>query len=115
MAASTAGQITLVNSQGNTRTETFTMTPSAAEYVTFSSTGTTTLKTAAGGESIIGFNVNNDGVTTCTQAKIYIDGQDIRNRMLMALYAVDNAPVPTALPSAIRIGGLKEISIQMLA
>ena len=114
MAASTAGQIVLRNSQGNTRTETFTMTPTADQYVTFSSTGTTTLKTANGGESIVGFNVNNDGVTTVTQAKFYVDGQDIRNRMLLALYAVDNAPVPTGI-SPIVIGGLKEVSIQVLA
>jgi len=112
MAASTAGQVVLQGGKGGTRIEQFTMTPADPEYVTFASTGTTTLKTQPGGERIVGINFNNDGVTTVTKAKFYVDGQDIRAQVLMALYATDNAPVPTSM-SPILIGGNKELSIQV--
>lgn len=115
MAASTAGQITLVNAQGNARTEPFTMTPTANQYVTFTSTGDSKIKTLAGGEALIAIVVNNDGVTTVTKAKITIDGQDIRNTILLAPYAIDNAPIPNTLPAPIKFLGGKEIAIQVLA
>lgn len=113
MAASTAGQLVLAGGKGGTRIEQFTMTPADPEWVTFASTGTSTLKTQGGGETIIGINFNNDGVTTVTKAKLYVDGQDIRAQFLMALYATDNAPVPTTLPNGIAISGNKEISIEV--
>lgn len=113
MAASTAGQLVLAGGKGGTRIEVFTMTPADPEYVTFASTGTTTLKTQKGGESIIGINVNNDGVTTVDRIKIYVDGQDIRTQLLLALYATDNAPVPTTLPNPIHISSNKEISLEV--
>ncbi len=115
MAATTKGQITLVNAQGNSRVETFTMTPTDGEYVTFSSTGTTTLKIQPGGESIVGINFNNDGATTVNTAYLFADGQDIRCKFMMALYAIDNAPVPIQLPGAISIRGGRELSISVNA
>ena len=46
MAASTAGMVVLRNRKtGNTRAETFTMTPTANQYVTWSNTGQTHILT----------------------------------------------------------------------
>ena len=115
MAASTAGMIVLKNlTTGNTRAETFTMTPSANQYVTFSSNGQTHMLTAPEGEAIVDLQVNNDGVTTVTQGKFLVDGQDIRNRYLLALFATDNA-MPTRIVSPIAIGGNKQLQFQVLA
>lgn len=115
MAASTAGMLVLRNNQtGNTRAEAFTMTPAANQYVTFASSGTTFMLTSPEGESIVDLQVNNDGVTTVTQAKFLVDGSDIRNRYLLALFASDNA-MPTRIVSPIIIGGNKQLQLQMLA
>lgn len=115
MAASTAGMLVLRNNgTGNTRAEVFTMTPSANQYVTFASTGTTFMLTSPEGESIVDLQLNNDGVTTVTQGKFLVDGSDIRNRYLLALFASDNA-MPTRIVSPIIIGGNKQLQFQVLA
>ena len=115
MAASTAGMIVLRNMKtGNTRAETFTMTPTANQYVTWSNTGNTFMLTAPEGEQIVDFQVNNDGVTTVTQAKFLVDGTDIRNRYLLVLFAADST-MPTRVVSPINIGGNKQLQIQVLA
>lgn len=115
MAASTAGMIVLRNlGTGNARAESFTMTPSANQYVTFSSTGTTQLLTSPEGEEIVDLQVNNDGLTTVTQCLFKVNGADIQNRYLLALFAVDNA-MPTRLVTPIRIGGNKQLQLQVLA
>lgn len=115
MAASTAGMIVLRNlASGNTRAETFTMTPSANQYVTWTSNGKTDILTSPAGEEIVDLQVNNDGLTTVTQGKFIIDGQDIRNRYLLALFAVDNA-MPTRIVSPIKISGNKQLQFQVLA
>ena len=115
MAASTAGMIVLRNrGTGNCRSEPFTMTPAAAEYATFSSTGTTQMLTAPEGEEVVDLQFNNDGVTTVTQCLFKSDGADIRNRYLMALFAIDNA-MPTRLVTPIIFDGNKQLQIQFLA
>lgn len=115
MAASTAGMIVLRNRKtGNARSETFTMTPTAGELVTFSSNGQSFVLTAPEGEDIVDIQFNNDGVTTVTQFKFLSDGQDIRNRYLMALFAADNA-MPTRVVNGISFGGNKQLQMQVLA
>ena len=115
MAASTAGMVVLQNlATGNTRMETFTCTPAANEYVTWGSTGQTHVLTSPAGEQIVDIQFNNDGITTTTQAKILIDGTDIRNRFLTALFAADSK-MPTRIVSPIKIGGNKQLQMQMLA
>ena len=115
MAASTAGMVVLQNLKtGNTRAETFTMTPTANQYGTFSSTGQTHILTAPEGEQIVDIQFNNDGVTTVTQALFKVDGSDIRNRYLMVLFAADST-MPTRVVSPIKIGGNKQLQIQFLA
>ena len=115
MAASTAGMIVLKHLRtGNTRAEAFTMTPTANRYVTFSSNGQTHVLTAPEAEAIVDFQVNNDGVTTVTQAKFLVDGSDIRNRYLLVLFAADST-MPTRIVSPINIGGSKQLQIQVLA
>ena len=115
MAASTAGVIVLRNQgTGNCRTEPFTMTPSDKQYATFTSGGTTFITTAPQGEEIVDVQFNNDGVTTVTQAKLYVDGADIRNTLLMVLLAADST-MPTRLVTPIRIGGSKQLQMQFLA
>jgi len=110
MAASTAGMIVLTGAHG-TRSETFTMTPANDEYATFVSNGKTSIKIPAGGEALVDLQVNNDGVTTCTQLLFKSNGQDIRNRYLMALFAADNT-MPTRLVTPIKFAGGSEIQIQ---
>ena len=115
MAASTAGMVVLKNLKtGNTRSETFTMTPTANQYVTWSSTGQTHILTAPEGEAIVDFQVNNDGKTTVTQALFKVDGSDIRNRYLLVLFAADST-MPTRVVSPIGIGGNKQLQLQVLA
>jgi len=115
MAASTAGMVVLRNlGTGNSRSEPFTMTPTANQYGTWSSTGQTSILTAPEGEEIVDLQFNNDGVTTVTQAMFKVDGADIRNRYLMVLFAADST-MPTRLVSPIRIGGNKQLQIQFLA
>jgi hypothetical protein len=115
MAASTAGMVVLQNlGTGNTRAETFTMTPTANQYVTFSSNGQTHILTAPEGEAIVDFQVNNDGKTTVTQGKFIVDGQDIRNRYLLVLFAADST-MPTRIVSPIKISGNKQLQLQVLA
>ncbi len=115
MAASTAGMIVLKNLRtGNTRAETFTMTPTANQMVVWNSTGGSFILTAPEGEEIVDFQINNDGTTTITQAKILIDGSDIRNRYLLVLFAADSK-MPTRIVSPIKIGGNKQLQIQVLA
>ena len=115
MAASTAGMLVLRNNKtGNTRAEAFTMTPSANQYVTFASSGTTFMLTAPEGESIVDLQVNNDGKTTVTQGKFLVDGSDIRNRYLLVLFAADST-MPTRIVSPIIIGGNKQLQFQVLA
>lgn len=114
MAASTAGMIVLQNAEGKTRSETFTMTPSANQYVTWTATGNAFILIAPEGEAIVDIQFNNDGVTTVTQCMFKVDGADIRNRYLMALFAVDNA-MPTRVVSPIKIMGGKQLQLQMLA
>jgi len=115
MAASTAGMIVLRNLKtGNTRAETFTMTPAANEYVTWSNTGNAFILTAPEGEEIVDLQVNNDGVTTVTQGKFLVDGTDIRNRYLLVLFAADST-MPTRIVNPIRIGGSKQLQFQVLA
>lgn len=115
MAASTAGMIVLRNRKtGMTRSETFTMTPTANQLVTFSSNGQTFFLTSPEGEDIVDIQFNNDGVTTVTQFKFLSDGQDIRNRYLMALFAADNA-MPTRVVSPIAFGGNRQVQMQVLA
>ena len=115
MAASTAGMIVMRNSgTGNSRSEAFTCTPSANQYVTFSSNGQTNYLTAPEGEEIVDIQFNNDGVTTVTQFKILVDGQDIRNRFLMVLFAAGST-MPNRLVTPIRCGGGKQIQLQVLA
>jgi len=115
MAASTAGMIVLRNLKtGNTRSETFTMTPAANEYVTWSNTGQTHILTAPEGEAIVDLQVNNDGVTTVTQGKFLVDGSDIRNRYLLVLFAADST-MPTRIVNPIIVGGNKQLQFQVLA
>lgn len=115
MAASTAGMIVLRNLRtGNARAEPFTMTPSANQYATFATTGTTFILTAGEGEEIVDLQFNNDGVTTVTQCKFFLDGADIRNRFLMVLYAADSK-MPTRIVTPIRLGGGKQLQLQFLA
>lgn len=115
MAASTAGMIVLRNrGTGNARSESFTMTPAADQYVTFSSTGTTAVLIAPEGEEIVDLQFNNDGLTTVTQCLFKVNGADIRNRYLMALFAVDNA-MPTRLVTPIILNGNGQLQLQMLA
>ena len=115
MAASTAGMLVLRNNaSGNTRAETFTMTPSDKQFATFVSTGTTFMLTHPAGESIVDLQFNNDGKTTVTKAKFYSDGADIRNTYLMELFAADSK-VPTRLQAPIIYGGNKQLQIQFLA
>jgi len=115
MAASTAGMVVLRNLKtGNTRAETFTMTPTANQYVTWSSTGNAFILTAPEGEEIVDLQVNNDGVTTVTQGKFIVDGADIRNRYLLVLFAADST-MPNRLVSGIKVGGNKQLQFQVLA
>ena len=115
MAASTAGMIVLRNrATGNTRCETFTMTPSDKQFSTFTSTGTTFLTTNPAGEDIVDLQFNADGVTTVTKCKFYSDGADIRNTYLMVLFAADSK-MPTRMVSPIAYGGNKQLQIQFLA
>ena len=115
MAASTAGMIVLRNIKtGNVRAETFTMTPTANQYVTWSSTGNAFLLTAPEGEDLIDLQFNNDGVTTVTQAKFISDGMDIRNRYLMVLFAADST-MPNRIVSPIKFDGGKQLQLQVLA
>jgi len=115
MAASTAGMIVLRNRKtGNSRSETFTMTPTANQLVTFSTNGQSFILTAPEGEEVVDIQFNNDGVTTVTQFKFIVDGQDIRNRYLMALFASDNA-MPTRMVTPIVFQGNKQLQIQVLA
>ena len=112
MVASTAGMVVLRNNgTGNCRTETFTMTPANDQYATFAANGKTGILIAPEGESIVDIQVNADGVTTCSQFLLKVDGQDIRNRFLMALFASDNT-MPTRLVAPIVISGHKELQIQ---
>lgn len=112
MAASTAGMLVLRNrGDGKTRSETFTMTPANDEYATFAANGQTHLLVAPQGEDIVDLQFNADGVTTCSQALFKLDGQDIRNRYLMALFASDNA-MPTRLVSPIQCSGNKQLQLQ---
>jgi len=115
MAASTAGMIVLRNRvNGKVRSEAFTMTPTANQYVTWSSTGQTHILTSPEGDDIIDLQVNNDGVTTVTQGKFLVDGQDIRNRYLLVLFAADST-MPTRIVAPIPIGGNKQLQFQVLA
>lgn len=115
MAASDAGMIVFRNlATGNSRSEAFTMTPTDGEYVTFSSNGQTHVLTAPQGEEIVDIQFNNDGTTTVTQFEIKIDGQDIRNRYLMVLFAADST-ISNRMVSPIRIGGNKQVQIQVHA
>lgn len=111
MAASTAGQIVLRNAQGQSRSETFTMTPANDEYATFGSNGKTSISIMQGGEAVVDIQVNNDGVTTCTQVLFKSNGQDVRNRYLMAAFAVDSA-VPTRLVTPIKFNGGSDLQLQ---
>jgi hypothetical protein len=115
MAASTAGMIVLRNRKnGMTRSETFTMTPTDGQYVTFSNSGQTHLLTAPEGEDIVDIQFNNDGVTTVTQAQLKVNGQDINNRYLMVLFAADST-MPTRVVSPVAIGGGKQLQMQLHA
>ncbi len=115
MAASTAGMIVLRNNAtGNARAEPFTCTPSANQYVTWSSSGNTFVLTSPEGEDIVDIQFNNDGVTTVTQFMFKVNGADINNRYLMALFASDNT-MPTRLVTPIKISGGKQLQIQVLA
>lgn len=111
MAASTAGMIVLRNAQGQSRSETFTMTPANDEYATFAANGKTSIKIMQGGENVVDLQVNNDGVTTCSQLLFKSNGQDVRNRFLMATVATDNA-VPTRLVNPIKFNGGSDLQIQ---
>ncbi len=110
MAASTAGVLVLSGARG-TRSETFTMTPANDEYATFAANGKTSIAILGGGEAVVDIQVNNDGVTTCSQLLFKSNGQDIRNRYLMAPIATDNA-VPTRLVTPIKFAGGSELQIQ---
>jgi len=112
MAASTAGMIVLRNNAtGNSRCETFTMTPANDEYATFVANGKTSIQVAPEGESVVDLQVNNDGLTTCSQLLFKADGQDIRNRFLMALFAADST-MPNRLVNPIKFSGGREVQIQ---
>jgi len=110
VAASTAGMIVLTGS-GGTRAESFTMTPANDEYATFANNGKTSINIAAGGESVVDIQVNNDGVTTCSQFLFKSNGQDIRNRYLMVLFAAGST-MPTRLVAPIKFRGGSELQIQ---
>jgi len=113
MSASDAGMVVLRNLKtGNTRSETFTMTPLNNEYVTWDNTGQTHILTAPEGEEIVDLQVNNDGKTTVSQGKFLVDGTDIRNRFLLVLFAADST-MPTRIVSPIRIGGNKQLQFQV--
>lgn len=115
MAASTAGQIVLKNmSTGKVRSEAFTMTPTANQYVTWTSNGATLLRIDEGNEKLLDLQFNNDGVTTVTQAKFVLGGQDIRNRYLMVLYAADST-MPTRIIDGPTFSGGKDLQLQVLA
>lgn len=110
MAASTAGMVVLTG-PGGTRSEPFTMTPANDEYGTWASNGKTSINIAPGGESIVDIQVNNDGVTTCSQFLFKSNGQDIRNRYLMVLFAAGST-MPTRLVAPIKFRGGSELQIQ---
>lgn len=115
MAASTAGMIVLRNlGTGNSRAETFTMTPSANQYGTWATTGNSFILTAPQGEEIVDLKFNNDGKTTVTKARFVVDGADIRNTYLMELFAADSK-VDTKLIAPVRISGNRQLQIQFLA
>jgi len=115
MAASTAGMLVLRNAKtGNCRAETFSMTPSDLQYATWKSNGATFILTAPEGEDIVDLQFNNDGVTTVTQIKFVLDGQDIRNRYLMVLFAADSK-MPSRMITPLRLSGNKQLQIQFLA
>jgi hypothetical protein len=113
MAASTAGMVVLRNLKtGNTRSETFSMTPTNNEYVTWANTGQTHILTAPEGEEIVDLQFNNDGTSTVSQGKFLVDGTDIRNRFLLVLFAADSK-MPTRIVTPIRIGGNKQLQFQV--
>lgn len=115
MAATTAGVIVLRSRKsGNTRAETFSMTPTDGEFVTFDSNNQTHVLTLPEGEDVVDLQFNNDGVTTVNTAKFLIDGSDIRNRYLMAFYAADNAPAQRVV-SPIKISGNKQVQMSVHA
>lgn len=112
MAASTAGHIVLKDAAtGRTRIETFTMTPANLQYVTFASNGQTFILTQPNGEFIVDMLLNGDGVTTCSQGKFLVDGQDIRVRLLLA-NLVSVAQI-SRLPSPIGIHGGAQVQFQV--
>lgn len=115
MAASTAGMLVFRNNKtGNSRVESFTMTPAANEYATFANNGQKFLLTAPEGETLVDMQFNNDGVTTVTQCKFVVDGQDIRNRFLMVLFAADSK-MPNRLVTPLVFSGNKQLQLQFLA
>lgn len=113
MAASTAGMVVFKNRKtGNARAEYFTFT--GAAKVTWASNGQTHILTAPEGEFIVDIQFNNDGVTTITNFKLLVDGQDIRNRYLMVLFAADST-MPTRLVCPVEISGNKQLQLETLA
>lgn len=115
MAASTAGHIVIQKPDGNSMIEPFTMTPTANQYVTWTSNNLSFILTPSGGNcKIVDLQFNNDGKTTVTQAAFKVDGSDIRNRVLMVLHAADSA-VDTRLKVPIVIGANKQLQLQVFA
>jgi archaellum component FlaF (FlaF/FlaG flagellin family) len=112
MAASTAGHFVLKDAQtGRTRIETFTMTPANLQYITFASNGQTFILVSPNGEYIVDMLLNGDGVTTCSQGKFLVDGQDIRVRVLLANF-VSTSQV-TRMASPIGIHGNAQLQFQV--
>jgi len=114
MAASTAGQITLLDPSGQTRIEHFTMTPSDGQKVTFTSTGTTFFLSLPSGERIVDLYFNNDGITTVTNFKIISNGRILPINGLMSLFAADSN-ISQRLVTPITVGGNRQLQLSVHA
>lgn len=114
MTATTAGQLTLVNANGQTRIEHFSMTPTAEQKVIFTTTGTTFILTLSGGEKLIDIYFNNDGVTTVNNFKLISNGLALPINGLMSLFAADSN-ISTRLTNPITFEGNKQLQMSVHA
>jgi len=89
------------------------MTPSANQYVTFTSNGQPYILISPEGEFVADIFLNGDGTTTVTQGKLVKDGQDIRVRFLLS--SLIGTTQVTRLPSPIGIAGGAQLQFQVLA
>lgn len=114
MAATTAGQITLIDTAGQTRIEHFTMTPTDGQKAIFTTTGTTFFLTLPSGERIVDIYFNNDGVTTVTNFKLISNGRILPINGLMSLFAADSN-ISQRLVTPISVGGNRQLQLSVHA